>query len=67
MEKEIRILHLEDDAADAELIYATLESAAFLQITRVQSSGEFSDALRKSGYDLILSDYRLPAMTAYQP
>lgn len=61
MEK-IRILHLEDDAADAELIYATLESASIpCKITRVQSSGEFSDALLKGGYDLILSDYRLPS------
>jgi len=62
MEKEIRILHLEDDAADAELIYATLESASIpCKVTRVQSSGEFSDALRKSEYDLILADYRLPS------
>jgi len=61
MEKEIRILHLEDDAADAELIYATLESASIpCKITHVQSSGEFSDALHKGGYDLILADYRLP-------
>jgi hypothetical protein len=41
MEKEIRILHLEDDPTDAELIYATLESAIILcEVTRVQSSGE---------------------------
>lgn len=62
MEKEIRILHLEDDPADAELIYATLESASIpYKVTRVQSSGEFSDALRTGGYDLILADYRLPS------
>ena len=62
MEREIRILHLEDDAADAELIYATLESASIpCKITRVQTSSEFSDALRKGGYDLILADYRLPS------
>ena len=62
MEKEIRILHLEDDAIDAELIHATLESAGIhYKITRVQSSGEFGNALRTGGYDLILADYRLPS------
>ncbi len=60
-EKEVRILHLEDDAVDAELIYAALESAGIsCKRTRVQSSAEFSDALRMGGFDLILSDYRLP-------
>ena len=62
MEKEIRVLHLEDDGADAELIYAALESAGIpCKITRVQSSGEFSGALHMSRYDLILADYRLPS------
>jgi len=61
LEKSFQILHLEDDAIDAELVQAALDSANILyKITRVQTSGEFSGALHKGGYDLILADYRLP-------
>ncbi len=56
------ILHLEDDATDAELIQATLESAGIVcQINRVQNRDEFTQALQQGEYDLILADYRLPA------
>jgi PAS domain S-box-containing protein len=62
MEKEIQILHLEDDAKDAELIQAILDSAGISsQITCVQAASEFSEALSKRQYELILADYRLPA------
>ncbi|MFZ5908916.1 MAG: PAS domain S-box protein [Chloroflexota bacterium] len=61
-ENEIQILHLEDDAKDAELIQAILDSAGIAaHITRVQSASEFSQALGEGRYDLILADYRLPA------
>ena len=57
----IHILHLEDDAADAELIQTRLESAGMTcQITRVQTRAEFSDALLHDEYDIILADYNLP-------
>jgi PAS domain S-box-containing protein len=62
MEQTICILHLEDDAADAELIHAKLESAGInCRIILVQTHDEFSRALRQGGYDIILGDYRLPA------
>ena len=61
MEKLYQILHLEDDAVDAELVKTALDSAGILyEITRVQTSSEFSEALHKGGYDLILADYKLP-------
>ncbi|MBI5965604.1 MAG: GAF domain-containing protein [Chloroflexi bacterium] len=61
MEKEVRILHLEDDEVDAELVQATLESAHILcNITWSQTPREFKSALQKGGYDLILADYQLP-------
>jgi signal transduction histidine kinase len=61
MHQSVRILHLEDDAADAELVEAILESAGMVyQITRVQTREEFGEALRQGGYDVILADYRLP-------
>jgi PAS domain S-box-containing protein len=57
----IHILHLEDDAADAELAQALLEAAGLVcRITRVQTGDEFREALRQGGYDLILADFRLP-------
>ncbi len=61
MNNLIQILHLEDDALDAELIRATLESAGLVcQINRVQNRDEFTQALHQRDYDLILADYRLP-------
>ncbi len=61
MDKCIRILHLEDDAQDAELVRTTLRSGDLAcQITRVQTRAEFTQALHQDGYDVILADYRLP-------
>ncbi len=62
MDNRVQILHLEDDALDAELIQATLESAGIVcRINRVQNRDEFTQALQQGEYDLILGDYRLPA------
>ena len=56
------ILHLEDDAADAELAQAMLESAGVAcRITRVQTRDEFRQALVGGGHDVILADFTLPA------
>ena len=61
MDNYIRILHLEDDARDAELVQATLQSAEIAcQISRVQSRDEFTQALQQGGYAVILADYHLP-------
>jgi CheY-like chemotaxis protein len=62
MEQVIRILHLEDDAVDAELVQARLESAGLsCRVTLVQTRDEYAGALKKGGYDIILGDYQLPA------
>jgi PAS domain S-box-containing protein/putative nucleotidyltransferase with HDIG domain len=61
MNKSIRILHLEDDAKDAEIIQVILESAGIVfQITRVQNGIEFAQAIQMEKFDVILADYRLP-------
>jgi PAS domain S-box-containing protein len=58
----LRILLLEDDAHDAELIQEFLEADHFvLEITRVQTRAEFLAALENRGIDLILADYLLPS------
>jgi len=61
MMKPIRILNLEDDALDTELIHYTLESAEMTcQITRVENGVDYDKALREEKFDVILADYKLP-------
>ncbi|MBI5029876.1 MAG: response regulator [Chloroflexi bacterium] len=61
MNDSVRILHLEDDAADAELVQAKLDASQLnYTITRVQSRDQFNLALRTGGFDVILADYQLP-------
>jgi PAS domain S-box-containing protein len=58
----LRILLLEDDARDAELIQELLEADDFFyDLTRVQTRSEFLAALENTGIDLILADYKLPS------
>jgi signal transduction histidine kinase len=60
-DKPVRILHLEDDATDFELIQATLEVEGIrAQARRIGTREEFGDALGEAAHDLILSDNSLP-------
>ena len=62
MEEPLRLLHLEDNPADAELIRSMLESEGMpLDITCVQTRKDFENALRDDGFDLILSDFSVPS------
>ena len=62
MNAPLRILYLENDLADAELVHETLEADGIAcELTRVEAEGEFRAALRRGGFDLILADYTLPA------
>lgn len=61
--KNWRILHLEDDAFDAELIQRTLTKEAFVSEVRwVTSCSEYLAALDTGAFDVILSDNGLPGM-----
>jgi formate hydrogenlyase transcriptional activator len=58
----LKILYLEDDPKDAELIHATLEAEGVeCSVTRVESGSEFSDSLDAGNFELILADYTLPS------
>jgi CheY-like chemotaxis protein len=57
----LRILLLEDDPNDAELIHELLVEHIVCKLTRVETCAEFVAALEYSGIDLILADYKLPA------
>ncbi|MGH8612980.1 MAG: putative bifunctional diguanylate cyclase/phosphodiesterase [Gammaproteobacteria bacterium] len=59
--KAIRVLCLEDSAADAELAQAILREAGFgCVVTRVESREAYLAALEAGGFDLIVSDNALP-------
>jgi signal transduction histidine kinase/CheY-like chemotaxis protein len=58
----LRILLLEDDARDAELIQELLETNSYeCEVTRVQTRAEFVAGLEDAGINLILADYKLPS------
>ncbi len=58
----LRILLLEDDVRDAELVQELLEAEDFVfEIMRVDARSEFVAALERGGIDLILADFSLPS------
>ncbi len=58
----LRVLHLEDDARDTELVQATLEGEGIQsELTRVEREHDFLAALKRESLDLILADYTLPS------
>lgn len=57
----MRILFLEDEPRDAEIVQATLEAEGFVcELTRADSRTGFLRFLRQEKFELILADYTLP-------
>ena len=57
----LRILHLEDNPADGELIQSMLEAGGIAStIQRVETPADFEAALDRGCFDLIISDHTLP-------
>ena len=62
MNSPLRVLHLEDDAKDTELVQATLEAEGIQSdVRRVETERDFVGALKGGNLDLILADYTLPS------
>src|SRR6266850_3112564 len=62
MKSPLRILHLEDNPHDAELIQAVLEAEGIVcQVTRVDTQADFFASIEQVGFDIILADYTLPS------
>jgi len=62
MNSLLRVLHLEDDVRDTELVQATLEGEGITSdLTRVEAEQDFVGALKLGRFDLILADYTLPS------
>ncbi len=62
MKSPLRILLLEDNTQDAELIQELLEAEHFVcSILRAQTRAEFIAGLEDTELDLILADFKLPS------
>jgi PAS domain S-box-containing protein len=58
----LRILSIEDDPRDAELIQGLLESEGLVcEVTRVDTEAALLASLEQGGIDLVLADYTLPS------
>jgi len=67
VKKEIRVLMLEDNAADAELIAHTLREGGILSSSRrVETRPDYVRELEVEPPDVILSDYSLPSFDGYR-
>ena len=67
MNKPLRILILEDNAADAELMESELRKAELeFSARRVHSRDEFLKALADSPPELVLSDYAMPGFSGLE-
>ncbi|MGD8782474.1 MAG: response regulator [Ignavibacteria bacterium] len=61
MKERIKILHLEDNDADAELICYMLEQGEIdADIHQANGKESFLSKLEETNYDLIISDYSIP-------
>jgi len=62
MKSQLRILHLENDVADSDLLRARLAlDNVNVELDRVETREQFLRALERGGYDVIIADYSLPA------
>lgn len=63
----LRILHLEDNEQDMELIRETLLAEGFDFVAhRVVSQADFLAAVEQGGFDIILADYALPSFNGQE-
>src|SRR5213592_4239758 len=63
--RPLRVLFVEDSAADAELMVRALRAGGFEPVLeRVETAPELLAALERGPWDVVLSDYYLPALEA---
>ena len=67
MNAAIRLLHLEDDPQDAEIIRQRLQAEELAcDILWVQGKEDFEAALQRQAFDVVVSDYELPGYDGLQ-
>lgn len=65
MSQTLRILHIEDSENDVSLINQALIKAGYsVRSTQVQTAPEVKAALNQEPFDLVISDYSMPAFDA---
>ena len=63
----LRVLLVEDDPDDGELVRAELEDQLGARVVhQVDSRGEFQSALERGGWDIVVSDVHLPHFSALE-
>ncbi len=67
MGQKLRILHLDDDPADAELVSLRLSDEGLdYEACWVQGKERFEQALAEGGFDLVLGDYSMPGFSGLE-
>jgi formate hydrogenlyase transcriptional activator len=62
MKSPLRILYLEDNLRDAELVEAMLsDDSLACEVVRVENEADFVASLEQGAFDLIFADYTLPS------
>ncbi|MEK8090726.1 hybrid sensor histidine kinase/response regulator [Thermithiobacillus plumbiphilus] len=62
MTEPLKVLYLEDNPLDADLVQWTLSADGIAnEITRVETRASYVEAMERGGYDIILADYTLPS------
>ena len=57
----LRVLIIEDSALDAKVLVGLLQNGGYeIDSERVETAPEFSDAIQRRPWDIILADYNLP-------
>jgi PAS domain S-box-containing protein len=60
LERPIRVLHVDDDPSFLKVAKQCLEMQGEIDIDTVSSVNEASEKLKKTDYDVIVSDYQMP-------
>jgi len=61
MSEKLRVLIIEDSALDAKVLVGLLQNGGYeIDSERVETGPEFSEAIQRHPWDIILADYNLP-------
>ena len=67
MGTKVRLLHLEDNPTDSELVELALREAGMdWDVVRVESRDAFVAALEQGGFSMVVSDYSLPSFNGLE-
>src|SRR3989304_2714887 len=62
MKSRLRVLHLENNQYDSDLVQAILSAEAIdCDVVRVETRSDFLTAVEQGGFDIFLTDYTLPS------